>query len=85
MVKGAISLVGLVLFHCWVAMAEAEHLRYKDPKQPLNTRIKDLIDRMTLEEKIGQMVQIERNVASAKVMNKFFIGKIYFLHFCLLN
>ncbi|KEH25595.1 beta-D-glucoside glucohydrolase [Medicago truncatula] len=77
MVKGAISLVaGLVLFHCWVAMAEAEHLRYKDSKQPLNTRIKDLIDRMTLEEKIGQMVQIERGVASAEVMNKYFIGSV---------
>jgi len=79
MVKGAIFLVGLVLFHCWVAMAEAEHLRYKDPKQPLNSRIKDLLDRMTLEEKIGQMVQIERSVASAEVMNKYFIGKICFI------
>jgi len=81
MVKGAITLVGLVFFHCWVAMAEAKHLRYKDSKQPLNTRIKDLIDRMTLEEKIGQMVQIERSVASPQVMNKYFIGKICFLIF----
>ncbi|GAU27960.1 hypothetical protein TSUD_146780 [Trifolium subterraneum] len=48
----------------------------KDPKQPLNTRIKDLVDRMTLEEKIGQMVQIDRSVASADVMNKYFIGSI---------
>ena len=81
MVKGAISLVGLVLFYCWVAMAEAEYLKYKDSKQPLNTRIEDLIGRMTLEEKIGQMVQIERGVASAEVMNKYFIGKICFLNF----
>ncbi|WJX29595.1 beta-glucosidase [Trifolium repens] len=57
-------------------MAEAEYLKYKDPKQPLNTRIKDLIGRMTLEEKIGQMVQIDRSVASADVMNKYFIGSI---------
>ena len=30
--------------------------------------------RMTLQEKIGQMVQIERANASAEIMNKFFIG-----------
>ncbi|KEH25593.1 putative glucan 1,3-beta-glucosidase [Medicago truncatula] len=76
MAKGSHFLVGLVLLHCLVAMAEAEHLRYKDPKQPLNTRIKDLVDRMTLEEKIGQMVQIDRSVASADVMKKYYIGSI---------
>jgi hypothetical protein len=30
-----------------------------------------------LEEKIGQMVQIDRSVASADVMNKYFIGKFF--------
>ncbi|TVU34971.1 hypothetical protein EJB05_16830, partial [Eragrostis curvula] len=53
-----------------------KYMRYKDPKQPINTRIKDLIDRMTLAEKIGQMTQIERQVASADVMKKYFIGSI---------
>jgi hypothetical protein len=77
MAKGTIFLVSFLLLHCWVAMAEAEYLKYKDPKQPLNTRIKDLIGRMTLEEKIGQMVQIDRSVASADVMNKYFIGKFF--------
>lgn len=43
-------------------MADAEYLKYKDPKQPLGARIRDLMSRMTLEEKIGQMVQIERSV-----------------------
>jgi len=80
MAKSTIFLVGLVLLHCLVAMAKAEHLRYKDPKQPLNTRLKDLVDRMTLEEKIGQMVQIDRSVASADVMKKYHIGKLFFLN-----
>ncbi|GMN46977.1 hypothetical protein TIFTF001_016160 [Ficus carica] len=31
---------------------------------------------MTLEEKIGQMVQIERNVATPDVMKKYFIGSV---------
>jgi beta-glucosidase len=56
-------------------MGDAKYVRYKDPKQPINTRIKDLIGRMTLAEKIGQMTQIERQVASADVMKKYFIGK----------
>jgi hypothetical protein len=50
------------------------YLRYKDPKQPLNTRIDDLLERMTLAEKIGQMSQIERENATADVVNKYLIG-----------
>lgn len=53
---------------------EAEYLKYKDPKQPLNVRIKDLLKRMTLEEKIGQMTMIDREVASSNIVNKYFIG-----------
>jgi len=81
MAKCSIFLVGLLLFQCWIAMAEAENFKYKDPKQLLNTRIKDLLDRMTLEEKIGQMVQIDCTVASADVMKKYYIGMIFFLNF----
>lgn len=57
-------------------MAEAEYMAYKDPKRPLNKRIKDLMSRMTLEEKIGQMTQIDRSVASTDVMKKYFIGSV---------
>ena len=60
---------------CWAAMAEAEYMKYKDPKQLINARIKDLMKRMTLEEKIGQMSQIDRTVASEEVMKKYFLGK----------
>ncbi|GKC39577.1 putative glycoside hydrolase family 3 C-terminal domain-containing protein [Tanacetum coccineum] len=41
------------------SMAEAEYFKYKDPKKPIGMRIKDLMKRMTLEEKIGQMTQID--------------------------
>lgn len=67
---------GIVLLCLWAAVSEAEYMKYKDPKQPLKVRIYDLLGRMTLEEKIGQMVQIERQVASADVMNKYFIGSV---------
>lgn len=66
--------VFLVFLCFWAAVTEAEYLKYKDPKQPLNVRIKDLLGRMTLEEKIGQMTQIERKVATPDVMKQYFIG-----------
>lgn len=76
MARTPISLMGLLLLCFWAASTEAENVKYKDPKQPLNIRIKDLMSRMTLEEKIGQMVQIDRTVASADVMKNYFIGSI---------
>ncbi|CAN1124863.1 Beta-glucosidase BoGH3B [Linum perenne] len=59
-----------------LATADSTNYKYKDPKQPLGVRIKDLMSRMTLEEKIGQMVQIDRQVASAHVMKNYFIGSL---------
>lgn len=66
---------GILLLILWTAIADADYYKYKDQKQPLNVRIKDLLSRMTLEEKIGQMTQIDRSVASAEVMKKYLIGK----------
>ncbi|KAI9071784.1 hypothetical protein K1719_046248 [Acacia pycnantha] len=66
----SVFLAGLLLLHCCFAMAETEYAKYRDPKQPLNVRIRDLMNSMTLEEKIGQMTQIERVNASYGVMNK---------------
>ncbi|XP_027065173.1 uncharacterized protein [Coffea arabica] len=77
MAKGSLLAFGIALFCICAAMkAEAEYLPYKDPKQPLNTRIKDLLSRMTLEEKIGQMVQIDRSIASREIMKKYYIGSV---------
>ncbi|XP_017977554.1 PREDICTED: beta-glucosidase BoGH3B isoform X2 [Theobroma cacao] len=71
-----IFLMGLLLCGCFEISAKAEYMKYKDPKQSLPVRVQDLLDRMTLEEKIGQMVQIDRKVASAEVMKKYFIGSL---------
>ncbi|KAJ0940989.1 putative glycosidase [Helianthus annuus] len=70
------TLVIIVMCCYWATIAASQSMKYKDPKQPLNVRIKDLLSRMTLEEKIGQMTQIDRSVASADVMQKYFIGSI---------
>ncbi|XP_061343323.1 uncharacterized protein LOC133289411 [Gastrolobium bilobum] len=76
MAKIPIFLVGLWLLGSWLGLLEAEYMKYKDPKQSIDTRVEDLISRMTLEEKIGQMLQIERKVASADVLSKYFIGSV---------
>ncbi|CAK9173868.1 unnamed protein product [Ilex paraguariensis] len=69
-------LMGILIMCCWAAMVETEYVKYKDSKQSLSVRIKDLMNRMTLEEKIGQMTQIELSVASAEVMKKYYIGSV---------
>lgn len=53
---------------------EKEDAKYKDPNADIEDRVLDLLKRMTLAEKIGQMTQIERVNASKKVMKKYFIG-----------
>lgn len=49
---------------------------YKDPNAPVEARVKDLLSRMTLLEKIGQMTQIERSVATAPAIRDRFIGSV---------
>ncbi|KAM5584866.1 hypothetical protein ABKV19_004302 [Rosa sericea] len=76
MARCSIPILGLLLLCCLSALTEATYSKYKDPKQPVNARIRDLMKRMTLAEKIGQMVQIEREVATPDVMTKYFIGSV---------
>lgn len=78
-----ISWICLFLLLCWATIGEAEYMRYKDANQTTNARIEDLLKRMTLAEKIGQMTQIEREVASADVMKTYFIGTIGLISFLL--
>ncbi|GMN23087.1 hypothetical protein TIFTF001_040419 [Ficus carica] len=49
---------------------------YRNPKEPVEARVKDLLFRMTLEEKVGQMTQIERRFATADVISHFYIGSV---------
>lgn len=50
---------------------------YRNPDAPVEARVQDLLSRMTLQEKIGQMTQIERSVASEDVLTDYFIGIHY--------
>ncbi|GMA89147.1 hypothetical protein GCM10025868_43970 [Angustibacter aerolatus] len=42
-------------------VVNAQHMPYLDASLPVQQRVKDLLKRMTLEEKVGQMTQAERN------------------------
>ncbi|ERN09694.1 uncharacterized protein LOC18437851 isoform X1 [Amborella trichopoda] len=54
----------------------AEKPIYKDPQQAIEERVKDLLLRMTIAEKVGQMTQIERSVVTLDAMKNQFIGSI---------
>lgn len=67
--------VSIALVYCWRTSADNGTVLYKDPNQPAAARVKDLLGRMTLEEKIGQMTQIDRTIATPEVMKTYAIGK----------
>src|SRR5215510_979077 len=47
-----------------------------DSSQPIDARVEDLLKRMSLEEKIGQMTQVEKNSIRPGDITKYFIGSI---------
>ncbi|EPS72736.1 hypothetical protein M569_02021, partial [Genlisea aurea] len=55
---------------------EAMKSIYKDANAPIEDRIQDLLSKMTLQEKIGQMTQIERRVATASAIRDLAVGSI---------
>ncbi|KAL3518736.1 hypothetical protein ACH5RR_021325 [Cinchona calisaya] len=71
-----IPFVGILLLFALATIAHGEYILYKDPKQPIVTRIRDLMSRMTLEEKIGQMAQIDRVYATSELMKNYSIGSL---------
>ena len=49
---------------------------YRDPSLPVATRVADLMSRMSLDEKIGQMTQAERASITNSQITQFRIGSI---------
>ncbi|HXD08586.1 MAG TPA: glycoside hydrolase family 3 N-terminal domain-containing protein, partial [Anaerolineales bacterium] len=49
---------------------------YTDSSQPVEARVEDLLKRMTLDEKIGQMTQVEKGSIAPGDITKYFIGSI---------
>lgn len=50
---------------------------YQNPNMPIEKRVSDLLSRMTLEEKIGQMMQVDRGfIEKISDIKDYFIGSI---------
>ncbi|KAM0927178.1 hypothetical protein ACQ4PT_003261 [Festuca glaucescens] len=49
---------------------------YKDASVPVEARVRDLLGRMTLREKAGQMAQIERTVVSSRALAELGAGSV---------
>ncbi|KXK19879.1 MAG: glycoside hydrolase family protein [Chloroflexi bacterium OLB15] len=49
---------------------------YLNPDLPVEERVADLLARMSLEEKIGQMTQIEKNSLTPADVTEWFIGSV---------
>ncbi|MBO3749552.1 glycoside hydrolase family 3 C-terminal domain-containing protein [Streptosporangiaceae bacterium NEAU-GS5] len=56
--------------------AAAAVLPYQDPTLPVATRVNDLLSRMSLDEKIGQMTQAERASVTNAQITQFRLGSI---------
>ncbi|KAJ1293594.1 hypothetical protein BS78_01G080600 [Paspalum vaginatum] len=70
------AVAALLLLFWSAAYGDAQYVLYKDASKPVEARVADLLGRMTLAEKIGQMTQIERLVASPDVLKNYFIGSL---------
>ncbi|MFB4314743.1 glycoside hydrolase family 3 protein [Actinomadura sp. 21ATH] len=56
--------------------ATAETAAHLDPKRPVHDRVERLLDRMTLDEKIGQMTQAERGSVTAGDVTAYRLGSL---------
>ena len=59
---------------------EEEKKGYKDPSLPIPERIKDLLKKMTLEEKIGQMMTFDGNHEDpVYLIEKYHVGSLFYV------
>lgn len=75
-----LPIAGLLLSACGSPAAAPSpgepSLPYLDPTLPVKERVEDLLGRMTLAEKVGQMTQVEKNSIAPKDITGLFIGSL---------
>lgn len=71
LLMGSLLIAGLVS-----AQDEEEAPLYLDADAPIDARVDDLLERMTLEEKIGQMTLIEKNSVDPETAGELLLGGI---------
>jgi beta-glucosidase len=70
-----LALIALPLLVMSVS-AQSDLLPYQDASLPVEERVADLLARMTLEEKIGQMTLVEKNSINPVDVAQYFIGGV---------
>ncbi|XP_038706736.1 beta-glucosidase BoGH3B-like [Tripterygium wilfordii] len=70
------SLVLFCILFCCLSAEATGVLTYRNPDEPMNMRIRDLMKRMTLAEKIGQMAQLDHDVVTPEIMRDYSIGSV---------
>lgn len=50
---------------------------YRNPNAAVEDRIKDVLSRLSLNEKVGQMTQVERGVATPSALKDLAIGTYF--------
>ena len=78
-VRGWIALTAMVLTAACTSTDEPKadkNQPYRDPKRPVAERVADLLGRMDLADKIGQMTQAERESAGPDELAEFRLGSI---------
>jgi beta-glucosidase len=73
-----VKVMAAVLFSLQMSSTFAQVPVYQNPKEPINKRVEDLLSKMTLEEKIGQMTQADNTAVKAKPEDiaNYFMGSI---------
>jgi len=75
-VTAALVVVAAVAVSTVISAAPAYALPYEDPSLPVATRVNDLLSRMSLDEKIGQMTQAERSAVTNAQITQFRLGSL---------
>ncbi|CAO2828164.1 unnamed protein product [Amaranthus hypochondriacus] len=66
----------IILGWCLIKLVLVSSYGWRDKNEAVEVRVEDLLSRMNLEEKIGQMTQIDRAVASFDVIKTYSIGSV---------
>lgn len=81
--KWKIVLMGLLLLGMGCVPAypklpedDLTHAPYRNATEPIETRVEDLLRRMTLEEKIGQLILVENNSVHSGDITRYGIGGV---------
>lgn len=70
---GLAMLIGILMA---ASVSIAQDAPYLDPSLDVETRVEDLLQRMTLDEKIGQMTLVENGSITPESVSRFSIGAI---------